>query len=329
MAKYDIYGIGAALVDTEIQVNDADLTALGVEKGLMTLVDQQRQAEIIDNIKAHLVHSKRASGGSGANSIIAASHFGSKNFYSCKVANDDNGSFFLADIKQAGLDYHHHNGQSDGITGKCLVLVTPDAERSMNTFLGISETLGEIDLDKEALKNSSWAYIEGYLVTSASSKPAAEQVRQIATDNNVKVAVSLSDPFIAEHFRNGMKEIIGSGVELIFCNEDEAKSFTETSTLDEACEQLKTFAKQYAITCGSKGALIYDGNTSFRVEGETVNALDTNGAGDMFAGAFLHALCAGQSYLEAAKLANKAASVVVSQYGPRLRVEQYSQILKT
>ena len=329
MAKYDIYGIGAALVDTEIEVNDSDLASANVSKGVMTLVDEARQQELCETLSEHLVHSKRASGGSGANSIIAASYFGSQNFYSCKVASDENGEFYLNDLREAGVSYHNHNGQKNGTTGKCLVLITPDAERSMNTFLGISETLSESDIDEAALINSDWAYIEGYLVTSSTGKPAAEKVRQLAKENDVKVAVSLSDPFIAEHFGDGMSDIIGEGVELIFCNEAEAQSFTKTSNLADACEKLKSIASTYAITCGADGAIVFDGDSEFKVAGTPVKAVDTNGAGDMFAGAFLHAIGDGKSYREAAIFANKAASVVVSQFGPRLEAEQHNLILES
>lgn len=327
MTTNDIYGIGAALLDTEIDVSDQDLTNFGIEKGVMTLVDSSRQQELIHALSDHLVHSKRASGGSGANSIFAARYFGSSTFYSCKVSNDADGQFYLDELTQAGVQSHKQNGKSEGVTGKCLVLITPDAERTMNTFLGISETLSTEDLDQDVLSESKWAYIEGYLVTSATGKPAAELVRQTASENNVKTAVSLSDPFIAEHFRSGMKDIIGQGVDLIFCNEAEALSFTESDSLEQACEQLKGYTKTYAITCGAEGALVFDGTTETKVAGKQVKAVDTNGAGDMFAGAFLHSICAGKTYAEAADFANKAAALVVSQYGPRLRPEQHETLV--
>lgn len=329
MANYDIYGIGAALVDTEVQVSNEDLQNFSIEKGVMTLVDESRQHELSDALQSHLVHSKRASGGSAANSIIAASYFGATNFYSCKVADDDNGRFYLNDLDHAGVSFINHKKASDqsGITGKCLVMITPDAERTMNTFLGISETLSEQDIDLDALAQSEWAYIEGYLVTSATGKPAAEKVRARAIQNNTKVAVSLSDPFIAEHFRDGMHDIIGDGVELIFCNEDEAISFTKAANFESACDILKTHCNQFAITRGAKGALIFDGKSTFEVAGKAVNAVDTNGAGDMFAGAFLYALCKGMTHQAAAELANRAAAVVVSQYGPRLAAEQHKALL--
>ena len=293
MSTYDIYGIGAALVDTEIDVSDEDLQQFGVEKGLMTLVDEDRQQTLVNLLEDHLVHSSRASGGSAANTIIGASYFGSSTFYSCKVASDENGIFFLEDLKQAQVGTHQRNGQSQGVTGKCLVMITPDSERTMNTFLGASETLSKADVDENALKNARYAYIEGYLVTSETGREAAITVREVAQQHGVRVALTLSDPAIAEHFSDGLREMIGAGVHLIFCNEDEARAFTGTNTLEQACEVLLKVCDCFAITRGAKGALVFDGDTYSEVPGYEVAAVDTNGAGDMFAGAFLHAISEG------------------------------------
>ncbi len=329
MTKYNIYGIGAALVDTEIEVSDSDLNTFKIEKGVMTLVDESRQNDLMDHLSEHLVASKRASGGSAANSIIAASYFGASTFYSCKVAGDDNGCFYLKDLSDAKVEFHVNNGSATGITGKCLVMITPDAERTMNTFLGISETLSEEDIDVEALKAADYAYIEGYLVTSDTGRPAAKKLRELAKEHGIKTAVSLSDPAIVEFFHAGLTEIIGDGVDLLFCNENEALNYTKTRSLEEACESLKAIAKSFAITLGAKGALIFDGENHISIDSHAVEAIDTNGAGDMFAGAFLYALTQGESYETAGKLASKAASVVVSQFGPRLRPEQHNEILES
>ena len=171
MKKYHLYGIGAALVDTEIEINDTELTSLGVEKGLMTLVDAARQQELLDKLSGHMVHAKLASGGSACNSIVAAGYFGAHNYYSCKVANDEHGHFFMNDIKAAGVDADFDGDKASGVTGKCLVLISPDAERSMNTNLGISETLAASELNAAALAASEYFYMEGYLVTSDSAAP--------------------------------------------------------------------------------------------------------------------------------------------------------------
>lgn len=326
MSRYDIYGIGAALVDTEIEVTDQDLEQLGIDKGVMTLVDADQQRDLIAKLSGHLVASKRASGGSGANSIIAASYLGARTFYSCKVASDENGEFYLRDLAEAGVAYSGNSTDHEGVTGKCLVMVTPDAERTMTTFLGISETLSVNEIDDFALAQSDWVYIEGYLVTSATGKPAAKRLHDLAVQSGVRTAISLSDPAIVKFFKSGLQEIIRDGVDLLFCNKAEALEFTGTSSIDAAIEQLKPWARQMAITQGAEGALLYDGKELIQVDAVPITAVDSNGAGDMFAGSFLYALSQGMTFTEAGRLASHAAALVVSQFGPRLRPEQYGEI---
>ncbi len=327
MSNYHLYGIGAALVDTEIEVSDADLATLNIEKGIMTLVDQTRQGEIIQQLSKHLVASKRASGGSAANTVIAASQFGANSFYSCKVSDDENGDFYLQDLKLAGVDYNQDVARESGVTGKCLVMITPDAERSMNTFLGISESISSAELHLDAAASSEYVYLEGYQVTSDSGRQATIELRQHAESSGVKTAMSLSDPAMVEFFRAGLQEMIGDKVNLLFCNEQEAMGFTETNTLEAAATALQAHAHSFAITLGAKGALVFDGVTQTNIEPHSVTAIDTNGAGDMFAGAFLYAITHGHSYAQAGKLASRASAQVVSQFGPRLRSEQHAEIL--
>ena len=282
--------------------------------------------ELITALNEHLTASKRASGGSAANSIIAASYFGSKVFYSCKVANDESGEFYLRDLKEAGVTTKNDSRET-GITGKCLVMITADAERSMNTFLGISETLSPANLDETALANSQWLYYEGYLVTSDTGRATAIRAREIAEQKNVKTAISLSDPGMVQFFKKGLLEMIGNGVDLIFCNEEEALKFTDTDNIDAAIENLKLHSKAVAITLGAKGAIAFDGQTLHHIAANPTTAIDSNGAGDAFAGAFLHAISQGLSYDKAGALASKISSQVVSQYGPRLSKAQYQAFL--
>jgi sugar/nucleoside kinase (ribokinase family) len=327
--QYHIYGLGAALVDTEISVSDADLAKMKIHKGVMTLVDETRQTELIDYLSDHLVNSSKASGGSAANTIIAANYFGCKNVFSCKVANDAFGELYLSDIASAGVIYPTHITPPTGVTGKCLVMITPDAERTMNTFLGISETLSVNELDLDAIAQSEYVYIEGYLVTSPSGRAAAIACREHAEANKTYTALSLSDPAMVQFFRDGLLDMIGEGVDLLFCNSDEAIGFTQTKNLEEATEALKQYAKQFAITCGSKGALIFDGKQLLNIAAHPVRAVDTNGAGDMFAGAFLYALSQKHNYTQAGDFASFAASKVVSQFGPRLKPSQYDAVLES
>ncbi|MCO1333436.1 adenosine kinase [Microbulbifer sp. OS29] len=328
MHQYDLYGIGAALLDTEIEVSDRDLDALSVEKGIMTLVDDARQQQLVDDLENHLVTAKLACGGSGANTVIAASYFGLNTFYSCKVAADDNGDFYRDNLHSAGVDYPATLKQADkGTTGKCLVLITPDAERSMNTYLGISEQLSVSELDSEALAASKWVYIEGYLVSSETGRAAAVKLREEARNHGVRTALSLSDPAMVQFFGEGLREMIGGGVDMLFCNRDEALGFTNTDSIDAAAEALRDYCHSFAITLGAEGALLWDGNEIRRIASPEVRAIDTNGAGDMFAGAFLYGINRDMNFIEAGELACRAAAQVVSQYGPRLQAEQHSELL--
>ncbi len=324
MKKYHVYGLGNALVDTEIQVSDIDLARLEIEKGLMTLVDEDRQQFLIENLQDHLTLSSRACGGSGANTIISLTQFGGKGYMACKVADDENGQFYLQDLIDNGVDHSGNDQLESGITGKCLVMVTPDAERTMNSFLGIGETLAPADIDVDAIAKSEYIYIEGYLVTSDSGKAAAIKARKAAQEAGTKVAMSLSDPGIVEYFKAGLEEIIGDGVDLLFCNEQEALNWCGTDTLEQAIEKMQKTAAQFAITLGAKGAIVFDGFSLHRAAAQPITAVDTNGAGDMFAGAYLYGITHGQTCIEAATFAGRAASAVVGKYGPRLHSAEYN-----
>jgi len=323
MKKYAAYGIGAALVDTEIKVEDRELEKMGVEKGIMTLVDANRQVELLGHLEGHLVKANHASGGSAGNSMIATAQFGGPTFMSCKVAADADGDIYIADLEAAGVDHCLNGEREQGTTGKCLVLISPDAERSMNTNLAISESLSEAQVVPEAIEQSDYLYIEGYLVTSNTGRAAAVKARKIAEAAGVKTSLSFSDPGMVEHFRQGMKEMIGSRVNLIFCNEAEALGWGETNSLGIAIEKMKTVADTFVITRGAKGAVTYDGSNLVDIPPHRVQAVDSNGAGDMFAGAFLYAITRGEDFPTAGRFASLAAGRTVANYGPRLPAADY------
>ena len=323
MKKYVAYGIGAALVDTEIKVNDAELAQMNIEKGLMTLVDEQRRRELLAHLDGHLVKANHASGGSAGNSMIATAQFGGPTFMSCKVARDSDGDIYIADLEAAGVDHCLRDNRSEGTTGKCLVLITPDAERSMNTFLGISETLSIEQLDAAAIAAAEYVYIEGYLVTSPTGLEAAVRTREIAEAAGVKTALSFSDPGMVAHFRDGMARIIGQRLDLIFCNEDEALGWANSEDIDVAVAKLKEVARTFVITRGGDGALTFDGQSLAEIPPHKVEAVDTNGAGDMFAGAFIYAISRGEDFPTAGRFASLAAGKIVANYGPRLPAADY------
>ncbi len=327
MKQYKVYGIGNALVDTEIQVEDSELDSMGVEKGLMTLVDETRQQELVDQLEGHLVTAKRASGGSAANTMIAVARFGGSSFYSCKIANDDNGDFYLNDLEAAGVAHNWNCARDDGTTGRCLVLISPDAERSMNSFLGISETLSETELNPSAIADAEYLYMEGYLVTSPTGRAAAIAAREHAESAGVATAISFSDPGMVEFFRDGLQEMMGDrGVDLLFCNEAEALGWAGSESLDEAVAALKSVARQFAITLGARGALLFDGERLLEIPGAPAEAIDTNGAGDMFAGAFLYGITHGHDFETAGRFASLAGAKVVSRFGPRLSASEHDAV---
>ena len=323
--KFDVYGIGNALVDMEFEVSNDFLKVAKIEKGLMTLVDEDRQTEIVNTLTG--AHHKRSCGGSAANTMIAISQFGGSSFYSCKVASDETGDFYFKDLMDNGVETNLSTSSLEsGITGKCIVLVTPDADRTMNTFLGITATLSAKEIVEEHVKNSNYVYIEGYLVASPTGKEASVKLKKIAETHNVKTALTFSDVNMVNFFADGLKEMIGNGVDLLFCNEAEAFAYTKSSNLKEASAALKKIAKTFAITLGPKGALVFDGKEEIHVVTMPVEAVDTNGAGDLFAGAMLYGINHGMTYAEAAKLGCLSSSTLVTQFGPRLKKEQITKI---
>lgn len=316
MKQFHVYGLGNALVDLDFEVSENTLQRLNIEKGVMTLIDEalhHRLLEELDGVK-HL----KECGGSAANTICTLQQLGAKTFYSCKVGNDDAGLFYKDNLLAKGIQTNLQTSQMTGTTGKCIVLVTKDADRTMNTFLGVSADLSKEHLVESAIIHSRMVYIEGFLVASPSAKEAAILAREIAEKHQVKVAMSLSDPNMVKYFRQGLCDMIGNQVDILFCNEQEALMFAETESLAAAKDILKKYAKTFVITLGSQGALIYDGREFSRVASYKVNVLDTVGAGDVFAGTFLYAITHGFDYAEAGNVASFAAAKVVAKFGPRL-----------
>jgi sugar/nucleoside kinase (ribokinase family) len=326
MAKYQVYGIGNALVDMEYEVDAADLGILGIDKGVMTLVDEAQQTAIMSHLKHH--SPRRGSGGSAANSVIALSQLGGKAFYSCKVADDELGHFYMDDLIRGGVDTNNHTRKDQGHTGRCVVLVTPDSDRSMCTFLGVSGALSANELVEDALRDSEWFYTEGYLVTSDAAREASIAAKRIADAAGVKTAISLSDPNMVKFFKAGLLDMIGSGVDLLFANEFEAMGMAGSDDLDAAVAYLKTVSRAFAITRGPEGALIWDGERLIEIAPVKVKAVDTVGAGDMFAGAFLYGLSRGWDFARSGNLAAAAAAKLVSSLGPRISADATQAILK-
>ncbi|ERN40177.1 sugar kinase, ribokinase family [Rubidibacter lacunae KORDI 51-2] len=326
MKKYDVYGMGNALLDIEYEVTPELLQELGIDKGVMTLIDADCQSALMQRLGA--IPHKRSSGGSAANTIVAIAQFGGSCFYSCKVAADEFGTSYLQDLEACRVATNLTNGdREDGTTGQCLVFVTPDADRTMNTFLGISSQFSQRELLPEAVEQAEYLYIEGYLVTGDGSKAAAVKAREVAQAAGTRVALSLSDFNMAKFFKPGFLEMIGAGIDAIFANESEALTMAESENLDDAIAYLKTLSKTFAITRGARGSLIFDGETLLEIAPVKVKAVDTVGAGDMYAGAVLYGLTHGMDYAQAGKLGSLASAQLVTNLGPRMEADAVKALL--
>jgi sugar/nucleoside kinase (ribokinase family) len=324
MARYDVYGLGNALLDVECEVETSVLAELGIDKGVMTLLDEDSQNKILQHLGNK--STKRTSGGSGANTIVAVSQFGGKTFYSCKVAQDEPGTHYLQDLQDCGVETNL-NSIGQGVTGKCLVFVTPDADRTMNTFLGISSNLAISDLVPEAIADSTYTYIEGYLVTGETTLKSAIKARELAATAGQKTALTLSDPNMAKFFKQALLDIIGPGVDLLFTNDAEAFEMAGTQDLGVAIEYLKTLAKTFAITLGSKGSLIFDGENLLEVVPFPVKAIDTVGAGDIYAAGVLYGITNGLGWATAGRLGSMASSKLVTTLGARMATADVQDLL--
>lgn len=325
---YDVYGIGNALVDKEFSVDGGFLSESGLEKGYMTLIEEEHQAQLLETLHSRFGLRARAGGGSAANTLYALSQFGGNAFYSCKVANDETGDFYMKALGDHNIETNLSEHREAGTTGRCLVMISEDAERTMLTHLGISQFVSEAELRPEKVARSGHVYIEGYLVTSDTARKAAITLKRIAEDNGVKTAFTFSDPSMVQYFADGVNEVLGdTGVDLLFCNEKEALIWSGESNLGAACKKLEGVARQFVVTRGKEGALLYDGDEYQTVKAHPVKAVDTNGAGDMFSGAFLYGLSREYSFHAAGTLASLAAGTVVSHYGPRLSPLQHQEVL--
>jgi len=313
--SYDVFGVGNALVDIQARVDDAFLEALVLDKGIMTLVDDDQQAEVLGRLRGQSLH--RCAGGSAANTIVGVAELGGSTAFVGKIADDTIGSFFLEDMKKLGVDFRVKKSPQ-GQTGTCAVLITPDAQRTMLTNLAVSTTLSESDIDEELIGKAKYVYIEGYLLTGATTKQAAYKAMDAAKRQGVKVAFSASDPFLINMLRDEIWDLITGPVDLFFCNEEEAKSLTGCDDPVACASAIHKHAENVALTLGPNGSILMNGGRTIPIEGVSVKAIDTTGAGDMYAGALLYGITSGMTWKQAGHLASHASARVVAQLGARL-----------
>lgn len=313
--SHDVYAVGNALVDIQAQVKDELLNQLAFKKGIMTLVDDARQASVLAHFDVPSLH--RCAGGSAANTVAAVADFGGRAAFVGKIGDDETGEFFLKDLRALGvtIDVAPLAGSP---TGTCAILITADAERTMLTNLGASTQLTADDIDEAAIAAAQYVYIEGYLFTGETTKAAAYRAMELAKKNNVKVAFTASDPFLVNMIRDEIWELIRGPVDLFFCNEVEAMSLTGLTDPIACASKIHESAENVAMTLGEKGSLLMHGGEAIPIEGVSVKAVDTTGAGDMYAGGVLYGITNGLSWKQSGHLASHAAARIVGQLGARL-----------
>lgn len=326
--KYDISALGNALVDTQYKVDHDFLNSFGLEADAMTLASSEEQAPIIKKLIEIGSESMSDCGGSATNSLVAAANYGSNCHHVCRVADDEDGKKYLDSLRSAGVKHIGVSEENtDMPTGKCLILVTPDAKRTMISMLGVSAFLGSSDIDYDVVQNSKIFYIEGYMVTSDDNFNAVISVLENLKASETLKALSLSDAGIVHGFKEKFDLIESYGIDMIFCNDDEAIAFSGKDSFDDAVEFYKSKSYTTAITKGSEGSVVIENNNVHLTKAEEIIPIDTNGAGDMFAGSFMHAYLEGHDIQTCAKFSNYASSRVVETFGPRLDAKGYSEVL--
>ena len=315
--RYDVYGVGNAIVDTEVEVEDSFLTGHRLDKGIMTLVPVEAQAELLESLADHAQHG--SAGGSAANTMTAVAHFGGSAFFTGKIGDDMHGALYRESLAEAGVEFDMAPA-GDGPTGACVILVTPDGERTMRTSLGAASALGPDDITLDALRSSRIVYVEGYLLSTPSCAEAAEQAMVAAAHTGgVRIALSLSDPGIAGIFIDEFRRVTRQYVDILFCNEHEAEIYAGGGSREERLRAVGADAPLVFMTCGADGALVFDAGDITRVSGHAVPVVDTTGAGDVFAAGAIYGLTHGLNPTDAGKLGAFAAAKVVTEFGARLR----------
>ncbi|MCH2110173.1 MAG: adenosine kinase [Polyangiaceae bacterium] len=317
--EYDVIGIGNAIVDVLASAKDEFIAAEGLSKGSMTLIDAQRA----DNLYAKMDAGKEVSGGSVANSCAGIVSLGGTARYIGRVANDSLGSSFEQDINQAGVQFSARSVDKTGLpTARCLILVSPDAQRTMSTFLGACVELGPEDINETDIASAKVTYLEGYLWDPPKAKEAMLKAARAAQEAGKKVALSLSDAFCVDRHRESFQELIDAHVDILFANEDEALALTQKNKLDDALADLQGRCELIAITRGAQGSTVLCGDERIEVAAAKVDeVVDTTGAGDLYAAGFLFGYARGESPKTCAHYGGLAAAEIISHFGARPEVK--------
>jgi len=311
---YDVVGIGNAIVDIIARCDDAFLSKRNLDKGFMRLIDSNEAAELYEEMGP----ATERSGGSVANSIAGLASLGAKCGFIGRVAADQFGGIFRHDIRSLGIAYATEPAVDGAPTARCLVLVTPDGERTMNTFLGASVDLTAADIDAELISAAKVVYLEGYLFDKDEAKSAFRQAAKLAKDAGAKVALSLSDPFCVDRHRDDFRALVKDGADIVFANEKEITSLYETNTFLEAADAALQDCEMAVLTRSEAGSLIVGGGETTEIAAEPVSeVVDATGAGDLYAAGFLFGLTKGLSIADCGRLGSLAAAEAISHIGAR------------
>jgi sugar/nucleoside kinase (ribokinase family) len=316
-ASYDVAAIGNALVDVIAPAEDAFLVANGLAKGAMTLIDESRAHDLY----GRMAPGSEISGGSAGNTIAGVASLGGRAAYVGKVANDQLGEFFIHDTRAIGVHFQTRTLDSGAATGRCLINVTPDGERTMCTFLGASIELTAADVEADVIEGASIVYLEGYLFDPPEARRAFAKAAGLARARGRTIALTLSDGFVVDRHRRGLLEFIETEVDLLFGNEVELKSLFETDDFEEAARAIKGRTRIAAITRSEKGSIVFTQDEAHAVPAFPVEkVVDATGAGDQYAAGFMHGLAQGRPLDICARLGGLAAAEVISHYGARPQV---------
>lgn len=324
-APLKVVGIGNAIVDVISKADDAFIEKNALNKGAMTLIDADQAEALYQKMGSGI----EISGGSGANTMAGLASLGSKGAFIGKVGKDQLGSVFTHDIRAIGVEFNS-NPVTDGTpTARCLILVTPDAQRTMNTFLGACTELGPEDVDPKLIENAQVTYMEGYLWDKPKAKEAFIKAADIAHGAGRKVSLTLSDSFCVDRHRESFRDLVNGHIDVLFANEDEITSLYEVPTVEEALGAVRQDCQLAVVTRSEKGSVVVAGTETYQVEAAPVDrVVDTTGAGDLFAAGFLHGLTEGLALPECARLGSLAAAEVIGHYGARPEIELRQLVAK-
>lgn len=320
-AQYGVTAIGNAIVDILAPTTDAFIesqAAFGMQRGAMSLISAERAEQLYNLMDA----ATEMSGGSAGNTMACFASFGGKGAYIGKVANDQLGKVFAHDTRAIGVHFDTPPLVGGKPTAQCLILVTPDAQRTMNTFLGASTQITEDDVNEDLIANSEITYLEGYLFDEPMAKAAFFKAADLVKKHNRKLSLTLSDPFCVVRHREDFNNLVDNHVDILFTNEEELKELTQISNTDEAIKAIQGKCEIIAVTLGAKGsAIVTKDNILYVAPIFPKQLVDTTGAGDSYAAGFLFGLTAGKDLAECGRLGSLAASEVISHMGPRPLVQ--------